>query len=351
MTAMAELPIKAAYIAFLSGSIHKGPGRSSFKHDRLDREARAGAGLEMSNHAYNKRFRFLGRLEEHLKVYAKERRFLRYREAGKAGLVDRLSYEAFVQDPWSAAFVVYYAARCKRRSIFTNSAQVRPYDRLSDLLFQRCLASPACSWFAIAHVFPERQVLERLSEEQKGLLIGHWLLLLKDLAADLRALWSKSDIDLERMIVKRGDDSSSWNIAAQAWNTARRSWMAFLAALGQEGLLAHLCPGKVLRLMAADVSAWHRLSGGSEHPDTLVWRTLPFPWEVLQGQASCTQEMVEGACFRAGIDPVEAGWVEARVSRRVEAFTPTPELVHGVTVASPELAAVLKRIGAFSGKD
>lgn len=339
-----------AYIAFLCRSIHKAPGHNSFKHHRLDRDARNSAGLDLSNHVYNKRFRFLARLEEHLKIYKKELRFLRYREIGKAGLVDRLTYEDFSQDTWSAAFIAYYCARRKRRSIFTNTSQVRAYDSFSDLLFERCRRSLNCNWFAVAHVFPEAEVLARLSEEQKGALIGQWLLLLRDLADELRALWAKSEINLETMVVKRGDDSSSWNIAAQAWNTARTSWMAFMTAMGQEELLAFFCPGKVLRLMAGDVAAWHRLGGGGVHPDTLVWRDLPFPWEVMQGQKTCTWTMIEGACRRAGLDPAKSGWIEARVSRKVEAFTPTPELVHGVTVASPELAAVLRRLGAFSGK-
>ena len=33
-----------------------------------------------------------------------------------------------------------------------------------------------------------------------------------------------------------------------------------------------------------------------------------------------------------------------------EAFTPTPELVHGVAVSSPTLAHALRRAGVFSGK-
>lgn len=339
-----------AFSAFLCRSIHKAPGRNSFKYDRLDRNARASAGLELSNHGYNKRFRFLARLEAHLKIYKKELRFLRYREVGKAGLLDQLTYADFSADPWTAAFIAYYSARRKRRNLFTNTAQVRAYDGLSDLLFEKCRRSTNSNWFALAHVFPEAEVVEQLTEEQKGALIGQWLILLRDLAEELQALWSKSDINLETMIVKRGDDSSSWNIAAQAWNTARTSWMAFMTAMGQEEILAYFCPGKVLRLMAADVAAWHRLSGGSVHPDTLVWRELPFPWQVLRGQEICTRSMIEGTCRRAGLDPAKSGWVEARVSRQVEAFTPTPELVHGVTVASPELAEVLRRLGAFSGK-
>jgi hypothetical protein len=37
-----------------------------------------------------------------------------------------------------------------------------------------------------------------------------------------------------------------------------------------------MCPGKVLRLMAADVAWWHRQSGGGLHQDTAVWKELPL---------------------------------------------------------------------------
>jgi hypothetical protein len=103
-------------------------------------------------------------------------------------------------------------------------------------------------------------------------------------------------------------------------------------------------------LMAADVAAWHRSSGGGLEPDTQVWNELPPPWEVLSGAATCTREHVEEVCRRHGVDPVKKGWVAPPPERRVEKFAPTPELVHGVAVAGPELAAVLRKAGWFSGK-
>ena len=51
-----------------------------------------------------------------------------------------------------------------------------------------------------------------------------------------------------------------------------------------EEILDRICLGKVLRLMAADVAAWHRLAGGGLDPDTQVWNDLPLPWEVISGR-------------------------------------------------------------------
>jgi hypothetical protein len=152
------------------------------------------------------------------------------------------------------------------------------------------------------------------------------------------------------MIVQRGNDSSTWNITAGAWNKAREAWIGVVYALGLDELLESQCPGKVLRLMAADVAVWHRVSGGELDPDTAVWAALPLPWEVLSGEAECSRSRVEEVCARFGVNPVKKGWISPRPGRQVQEFRPTPELVHGVTVASPELGRVLRSAGWFSGK-
>ena len=48
--------------------------------------------------------------------------------------------------------------------------------------------------------------------------------------------------------------------------------------------------------------------------------------------------------------PIEKGWIAQRPKGTPVAFTPTPELVHGVIVDDPELARVLRKAGWFSGK-
>ncbi|AWM39516.1 hypothetical protein GobsT_21500 [Gemmata obscuriglobus] len=341
----------APYIAAASGTIAKAPGASDFKQHRLNRSDRTAAGLgELSKRQYNKRFRLLGRMEAKLVTLEREIRKREYTLVAKSRLASRITRADFVADRDSACFIAYLTARANLRSVFTNGPQERPYDEIADMLFARCRRSPAAHWWAVAHVHPVREVLDRLTDEQKGRFLAVWFDLLAGIAELLRSVWEKSRFDRATMIVKRGDDSTTWNAIAGAWNKARESWIAVLHALDMNALLDRLCPGKVLRLMAADVAYWHRASGGGLEPDTAVWAALPAPWEVLGGTASCTRAEVEAVCVRCGVDPVAKGWTAPRPGRTVEAFRPTPELVHGVAVGHPGLAALLRKVGVFSGK-
>ena len=75
------------------------------------------------------------------------------------------------------------------------------------------------------------------------------------------------------MIVRRGNDSSTWNLMAGAWNKLRDGWFGLCDALGAGEIIERQCFGKVMRLMAADVAAWHRSLKGDDalHGDTAVW--------------------------------------------------------------------------------
>lgn len=344
------------FIAYLSRYIVKEVGQNDFKNDRDNREMRRQQNVGksfpavMGNHAYNKRFRFLARFEAKLKTYTKEMRLLSYRIVGKGGLIDDIKFEEFLASPSAAAFVAYYVARKNRRSVFTNESQSRPFDTVAKALLDKCFDDKGTDWSLIARVYPESDVLKRLTDQTKGKLLGSWLNVLVSLAGDLETAWRVGSINLETMIVHRGNDSSTWNLVAQAWNTSRTAWMAMLADTGQEGFLIDCCPGKVLRLMAGDVAYWHRATGGDVHPDTHVWKALPKPWEVLRGERHCSLNTVMGACARAGLDPFTSGWVEGRVAKNPVPFTPTPELVYGVEVASPYFALILRKMGVFSGK-
>jgi hypothetical protein len=228
--------------------------------------------------------------------------------------------------------------------------QQRPYDEIADMLFTRCKQrDDKANWWAIAHVFPEAFALAQLTDAQKGRLLGAWLSALYDIASLLKEVWERGGINRETMVVRRGNDSSTWNNTAGAWNKARGSWIALLQAMGMTEELDSMCFGKVLRLMAADVAAWHRLSGGELEPDTKVWNEVPLPWEALSGEAGCNRAMVEAICRKRGVDPVKKGWTAA-AQKPVAEFRPTPELVHGVTVSAPQLAAAIRKAGWFSGK-
>jgi hypothetical protein len=330
--------------------IGKTRGRSNFKADRPDRAARRQLGLSISRRRYSKLFRLAGRLERKAAKLREELAKLELVLVSKAALAPRLKVEDFGGDVPTAAFVAYYSARLKLRSEFTIEGQQRAFDELSAELLARCEKNPDTRWWAVAHVFPRADVLARLSDHERGQLLGTWFDILQVLADRLDAVQARSSIDMQTMVVARGNDSSTWNMLAGAWNRARDHWIALIEAMGMEALFDTMLPGKVMRLMAADVAAWHRAQGQGTHPDTLVWRTLPWPWLVLRCEASCTRADIEAACHAHGVDPEKSGWSKARPRTAVAAFRPTPELVHGVAVSNPYLADYLRRVGAFSGK-
>ena len=336
------------FIAGFDGMIGKTAGQSNFKTDRLDRARRKALGL--SRRRDSKLFRVAGRLERKAARLGEGEAQRALLLVGKAALAPRLRPEDFRGDVLSAAFVAYYSARMKLRSEFTISGQQRPFDEISETLLTLCENSPATSWWAVAHVFPRADVLARLTEAERGQLLGTWFDILQQLADRLDDIRVRTDIDVATMVVKRGNDSSTWNLLAGAWNRARDHWIALIGALQMDELFDRFMPGKVMKLIAADVAAWHRMSGGGIHPDTLVWLALPAPWLVLRGEASCTRGDIEIVCRERGIDPEKTGWTGPRPLTQVVAFRPTPELVHGVTVSNPYLADYLRRIGAFSGK-
>lgn len=325
-------------------------GMSDFKTDRRNRESRRSIGLDLSKRKYNKRFRLAARMERKRQRLIRELTKRSYTLIGKSRLASRITWDEFCADLDSACFVAYYTARCNLRSVFTNQQQQRPYDEVADMLFQRCRGSSSASWWTIVQVYPDPKVLANLSEAQKGTLLGRWFAILQSLAEFLKEIWEANDFDEKHMIVRRGNDSTTWNTTASAWNKARESWFALLFALEMEDLVERLCPGKVLRLMAADVAAWHRISGNTLEEDTLVWQKLPRPWEVLSGTKTCSRDYVEAVCRENGIDAAKKGWIAPRSGGTIHPFRPTPELVHGVEVADPALALVLRKLGFFSGK-
>jgi hypothetical protein len=160
-----------------------------------------------------------------------------------------------------------------------------------------------------------------------------------------------SPVDRDTMVVRRGQDSDTWNLAAGAYNTARARWLQVLAASGQLGLLEAVCPPKLPRLMAADLIYWHQIAGNATaHPDVLVAASLPPVWEVLQGQAECTAPMVLQACAAHGLDPEASYWTGPVRPGELGRFEPTPELVHGIVVSSPLLGSILRHARVFSGQ-
>jgi hypothetical protein len=241
----------------------------------------------------------------------------------------------------TACFVAYMTAKLNKRSIFTFDAQENPYDTIADMLFKRL--GRGTNWLAVAYVHPEPEVLKHLDEQEKGTLLGVWFSVMTRAAKVLGR--EASGVDLKSFIVRRGNDSSTWNEAAGAYNKARDGWMNTLYALGMEDALENFAPGKALRLMAADVAYGHQMYGKGLDPATAVFGELPRPWDVILHGESCTRAMVEKACNKHN---VKSGWLAPK-KKSVAAYTPTPELVHGVIVSSPDLAAALRASGYFAG--
>lgn len=339
------------FIRQISPVINKGFGKSNFKTDRLDRKKRKEIGLDLSKRQYNKLFRCLRHLEKKLNRLIVEYKKFEFQQIGKHGFAHHLTFEEFSENVCSACFIAYYTARCNLRSEFTIYGQQRPFDEIADVLFNKCLENKEkTNWWAIAQVYPSQDVLEFLNDSRKGELLGKWTSLLQELSVYLKEVWDENTFRKDSMVVKRGDDSSTWNNTASAWNKARDNWMNLIYAMGADFVLDEMCFGKIMRLMAADVVAWHRMSGNTLDPNTVVWNELPMAWEVFSGNAICTKEIVIDACQKAGLDAAKSGWIAPRQHGVVE-FKPTPELVHGVTVSNPFLAAVLKKHKYFSGKN
>lgn len=318
-----------------------------FKRDRVTRAELKAAGSPWSKRQYNRLVRHLTRLHakvERLDVELRKRELML---VGRSGLAADITAGRFRNDLAAACFVAYFVARKNLRREFSLSGKTNPMDEIADMLLKRL--DDTSDWWMVSRAHPTPQIVGRLSAADQGELLGRWSALMRGAANILEAAWDPQ-VNRTTMIVQRGMDSSTWNTVAQAYNTARAGWMNVLAATGALRLLDVACPGKVMRLMAADLAFWHRSSGSDVDPDTAVWAALPLPWEVLSGAASCTRDYVVETCKRFEVDPVVRGWVGPRVTGKVAKFEPTPELVHGVSIADPVWAGLLRRAGVFSGK-
>lgn len=317
--------------------------------DRMDAATRRASLPGVSVRAYRRAVRAVLHLQQRTEVLAAERD----REAsvafGKARLAYLVAEEDFVACPATAAFTAYYVARLNLRTLFTAGRQARPMDTLAEQLLAAALSAPTCQPWVLASVLTRWSVLDRLDDAQGGRLMG---LYYEQLAAAARALQRTYDVrrDPTHMIMRVGDDSSTWNSATRAFNQARTGWLNLMRGLGYDDVIEASCPGKVPALVAADVAAWHLREGRDQHDDVLVWADLPLPWEVVLGDDTCSADLVRQACRRHGLDPQATGWTQPYRQDLTELPAPAQDLVHGVTVTSPSLAGLLRQIGVFSGQ-
>lgn len=316
--------------------------------ERMDAATRRERLPGVSVRAYRRAVRAVLHLQQRTEVLAAERD----REAtvafGKARLAHLITGDDFLACPATAAFVAYYVARLNLRTRFTSGSQTRPMDTLAEELLSGALAAPTCRPWVLASVLTRWQILDRLDDAQCGELLG---LYYEQLAAAARALRSSFDPhrDPTHMVVRVGDDSATWNAASRAFNQARTGWLNLTRGVGCE-VAEVSCPGKVPALVASDVAAWHAAEGREQHVDVRVWADLPWPWDVVLGDADCPADLVRQACWRHGVDAERAGWTQPYRQDRNELPAPAPDLVHGVTVSSPLLAGILRQAGVFSGR-
>jgi hypothetical protein len=322
-----------------------------WKTDRRDHNALKAAGIKRRQ--YNRSIRALRHLTEkatRMQTALKHRRLILI---GRSGFACDITRQQFRADPDAAMFIAYWVARKNRRRLFSLSGRENPMDKLAEALLARCTATGAgTDWPMIAMVCTGDAALRWLSDFDRGELAGEWSKVMRDTASRLQREWySWAGAAIKRrdqMIVRRGMDSSGWNELAQAYNAARAGWLAASVAVSPD-LITPCLPGKAMRLMAADLAAWHRSSGGDVDPDTFVWANLPLPWQVLDGTMPCSALTVEHWCREAGIDAMARGWTAMHATRESADFKPTPELVHGVEISDPLWAAVLRRAGVFAG--
>ncbi|MEU1723085.1 hypothetical protein [Nonomuraea sp. NPDC005692] len=347
----ADDPVSLAEVAQLAGQeIGWSPDRADFRHGRLNRAARREGGIDLSKRQYNRRFRALGRLSAKAAKLGDGQELRRLVLVGRSGFAAGIPRDRFTADTDAACFVAYFTARRNLRRQFSLRGRDNPFDDIAQMLLARCENNPDTDWAMIAVAYAKPSVLARLSDAERGEMLGAWYTVMRQCAERLEKVWSVRPLDRESMVVRRGDDSSTWNTVAQAYNAARAGWLACLQSMDALPLLDAACPGKAMRLMAADLAWWHQQTGGDLDPNTKAWAALPLPWEVLSGRVTCTRADVERACGEAGLDPAESGWTAGPAEHRVVRFNPTPELVHGVTIADPVWASLLRRAGVFGGR-
>lgn len=263
---------------------------------------------------------------------------------GKARLAPEITRPMLADAPYTAAFVAYYTARMGMRTRFTSGGQARPMDRIAEALLK--LAVTEERFFVLAHVLTRRSILRRLTDTELGELAGLYQGKLVTFSHTLEGAWDPKR-DRARMTVRRGDDTTTWNMASRAFNQARTGLLNVYAMLEVEN---PQMPGKVPALIASDVNFMHTLDGDTTLPDDVrVWLELPLPWDVALGRVDCTLDDLRAACVSLDVDPEESGWTQAYRQKDLEVEQEEANLLHGIEVPEEHLDA-LKAAGVYSGK-
>ncbi|AKK06247.1 hypothetical protein CMUST_09655 [Corynebacterium mustelae] len=265
---------------------------------------------------------------------------------GKTRLAAHIDRDAFVQSPSTAQFIAYYLAQVKSRTRFTTGTQDRPMNETAESLLQRALADPTFNPELVSLVYNPPHIIAMLDDAAKLKLLDFYFAELTWLATQLKKLW-KPQWRGENMVMRKGDDSSAWNAAARAWDQMRTGWLSIIVGAGWTDILKEFSFGKVPSLVSGDIAFLHHLEETHEtHPDVRVFHELPLPWEVVLGNADCTDEMVRTACQKVGIDPDAKGWTRPYSQPELAVTCPTYGILKGLSPA----AKVTRLTGWFSRK-
>lgn len=267
---------------------------------KLTKEQRREAGIELSGRKYRRQWRAMRRLHYKVETLGRQQTMRNLEFIGRSGFASTITLDRFAADPRAAHFIAYWVARKNLRRQFTLDSRANPMDEVAAWFLRQCVDAEGTDWEMIAMACPNPGVIQRLTPEQLGEMLGRWFHVMTQCAGYMKEAWP-ADADKWTMIVRRGQDSSTWNTMASAYNSARASWLACLTAMGAEELLATMCPPKAMRLMAADLVYWHSSASGDIDPNTHVWALLPMPWEVISGEQCCARAFVERACKVAGL--------------------------------------------------
>lgn len=80
-----------------------------------------------------------------------------------------------------------------------------------------------------------------------------------------------------------------------------------------------------------------------------MFGALPKAWDVVAGREELGRQRIEDVAASLSIEAEGSGWVGPRAPVAAEMPEAEPATVHGVVIADPALAVILRKHGVFSG--
>jgi len=211
------------------------------------------------------------------------------------------------------------------------------------------------------------RMLFGLSDEDWDLVLrvhlrGHFLLS-RGAAAHWRAQSKETGAPVYGRIVNTSSEAFLFGPPGQANYAAAKAGIVALTvstarALQRYGVTANaICP-RARTAMTADTFGAAPQEGpdplSTEHVAPLVAYLAGPAAHAISGQVFVVHggmvALLAPPTVEQRFDADATGWTQPYQQGRTELPAPAPDLVHGVVVSSPLLAAVLRRVGVFSGQ-